>query len=188
MNFAMRKNSLFAILLRSPWWMSLVVAAIIAMAARLMLPDAYVIYGVAGAIPFLVIACISGWRALRSPSTRRVAETLETVRGMTWPVFADRIEAGYRAQGYVVKRLKGGAADFELERDGRTALVACKRWKVARTGLEPVRDLHAAGEARDAHECLYVTAGEMTENALAFAAAHRMRLLTGVELARLVGS
>lgn len=186
MKFAMRQNSLFAILLRSPWWMSLVVAAVVVVMARLLLPEAYVWFGAAGAIPFLVIAGIAGWRALRAPSMRGVEETLAGARAMSWPAFAERVEAAFRAQGYTVTRLKNHAADFELSRGGRTTLVACKRWKVARTGIEPVRELQAVREARDAHECVYITTGEATDNALAFATRHKVHILSGTELGRLL--
>jgi restriction system protein len=65
-------------------------------------------------------------------------------------------------------------------------LVSCKRWKVARTGIEPLRDLYAAKDAREAHECIYIAAGEITDNARKFAAEKKMRLLYGAELAQLL--
>jgi restriction system protein len=39
MKLKMSKNSLFAILLRSPWWMSFGLVAAIALAARALLPE-----------------------------------------------------------------------------------------------------------------------------------------------------
>ena len=41
-------------------------------------------------------------------------------------------------------------------------------------------------QARDAHECIYVAAGEITDNARAFAAKHAIKLVGGPELARLL--
>ena len=61
-----------------------------------------------------------------------------------------------------------------------------KRWKAARTGIEPLQDLHAAKEAHDAQECIYVTTGELTDKARAFAGKHAIRLVGGSELARLL--
>jgi restriction system protein len=66
-------------------------------------------------------------------------------------------------------------------------LVACKRWKVARTGIEPLREFDAATSARDAHSRMYIAAGEVTENARAFAAQKRIQLLQEEELAKLLG-
>ena len=40
-------------------------------------------------------------------------------------------------------------------------------------------------ESRNAHECIYVAAGEITANARAFAAKHAIRLVGGPELAEL---
>jgi restriction system protein len=85
-----------------------------------------------------------------------------------------------------VKRV-AGAADFELERAGRLSLVAAKRWKASSTGVEPLKELVAAGEAREAVECMYVLAGELTQNALGFAKKARIKWVRGAELVKLVG-
>ncbi|HEV8105931.1 MAG TPA: restriction endonuclease, partial [Burkholderiales bacterium] len=85
-----------------------------------------------------------------------------------------------------VNRLDGRDADFELTRAGRVSLVSCKRWKVARTGIEPLRELHTARLRREAHECIYVAAGDVTEGAIAFSAQNGIRLLRGAELAKLL--
>jgi restriction system protein len=73
-----------------------------------------------------------------------------------------------------------------MTRGGRTSLVACKRWKVARTGVEPLRELDEARRARDAHECIYVATGEVTDGALKFAREKSIRVVHGAELAKLL--
>lgn len=186
MKFEMAHNSLFAILLRSPWWISFAITAGFVVIARALLPAEYVIYGALGAAPFFVIGCIAAWRQLRAPSASRVAETLAAIRAMPWSTFSGAIEDAFRRDGYVVARHTGPAADFEVTKNGRIALLSCKRWKVARTGIEPLRDLRAARDARDAHDCIYVAAGEVTDTARAFAAANGVRLLQGTELAALL--
>jgi restriction system protein len=180
--FKPKENSLFAILLRSQWWVSALVAAAAIGLIRLMVPT---MYAVAAALPFIVIACYVGWRELREPSGRRVAKTLAALRAMNADEFAGAMEAAFRGDGYTVKRL-AGQADFELERASRSALVACKRWKATRTGVEPLRELDAARKAREAHECIYVAAGEITQQARAFAAEKNIRLMGAVELAKKV--
>jgi restriction system protein len=102
----------------------------------------------------------------------------------------ERVLGGPRV-GLPARRLRrqpapGPAADFEIAKEGRRAVVAGKRWKVARTGIEALRDLEGAKDARDAHECIYVAAGDLTDNARAFATQKRIRLIGGPELARLV--
>jgi restriction system protein len=138
------------------------------------------------ALPFIVIGAIAGWRQLRQPSRARVVDTLESVRTMSWGDFSGALEDAFRRDGYAVSRLAGPAADFELTKGGRTSLVACKRWKVARTGIDPLRDLDEAKRARDAHECIYVATGEVTEGALKFAREKGIRVVHGAELAKLL--
>ena len=56
-----------------------------------------------------------------------------------------------------------------------------------RSGVGPVRELLDAAEAWEADECLFVTAGELTPQARDLATQRRVRVVEGVELARLVG-
>ena len=184
----MNKNSLFAVLLRSPWWISIAVAAGLFVAARALLPDAYAPYAIFSSLPFIVIGCVALWRQLRTPSAERVSATLESLRALNWDEFSGALEGAFRRDGYVVTRLSIAGADLELARAGRVSLVGCKRWKVARAGIEPLRELDAARRARDAHECIYVATGEFTDTARAFAATNNIRLLEGAELAKLLPS
>ena len=183
MKFPMARNSLFAILLRSPWWMSIVIAAGIVAAARLVVPEVYAFFA---ALPFIVIGGVAGWRQFRAPSAARVADTLEAVRAMSWGEFSGALADAFRDDGYSVSRSDGAAADFELAKAGRISLLGCRRWKAAHTGVDPLRDLDDAKRAREAHECIYVAAGEITAGALAFAGKRSFRLIHGAELARLL--
>lgn len=188
MKFQMAKNSLFAILLRSPWWISFAIAIGVAALAIAALPAAYAMYGAFAALPFAVIACLAGWRQLRAPSERRVNEKLDAVRAMSWNEFSAAVESALHADGCAVKRLDTPAADFEAVKATRVALVSSKRWKVARPGIKPLQDLVAAARAREADECIFITAGELTDNAAKFAADHRMRLLSGAALVQWLGA
>jgi restriction system protein len=186
MKFKMAENSLFAILLRSSWWISLAIALGIVALATIALPPQYVIFGAAGAFPFFVIAGIGMWRQLQAPGAARVAALEQQVRAMSWPEFSAVLEAAFRGDGFTVERIRGADADFEMTKGWKRVLVSGRRWKVARTGIEPLRELHALVEAREAHECLYVCVGEVTDNARKFAAANRIRLVQADELARLL--
>jgi restriction system protein len=177
------ENSLFAVLLRSPWWISLAVAAGAFGLMRLFLPASYAAFGAA---PFVVIAFIAAWRRLRVPSARRVAARLEAMRAMSREEFAARLEDAFRREGYQVRRVDGPQADLELTRAGRVSLVTFRRWKATRTGVDPLREVLAAAKAREVQECIYVAAGEVTHNARAFAAQEKIRLLDDAELARLL--
>lgn len=186
MKLKMAQNSLFAILLRSPWWISIAIAALIVGIARAALRDQFFLYGAFAAMPFIVIGIIAAWKQLRAPSAARVADALQTVRSMAWREFADTMENAFRRNGYEVTRLAGPAADFAIVKSGRTALVSCKRWKAASNGVEPLRELHAAMEAREAQESIFVTAGEITDNARQFAIAQKIRVIREAELVQLL--
>ena len=185
MKFPIAKNSLFAVLLRSPWWISIAIAAGIVAVARLVLPELYA-FAFFAALPFIVIGCVAGWRQLRAPSAARVAGTLEAVRAMSWGDFSSALTDAFRDDGYAVSPPTGAAADFELAKAGRISLVACKRWKAARTGVDPLRDLYEATRTREAHECIYVATGEITDGARAFALERNIRVIHGAELAKLL--
>lgn len=183
MKFQVPRNSLFAILLRSPWWISAAAAAGIFAAARLVLPEIYAFFV---ALPFAAIGGYAGWQQRYAPSAARVAGTLQALRALSWDEFSGSVEDAYGRDGYTVSRAGGTGADFELVKAGRISLVGCKRWKAARTGIEPLRQLHAAGRARDAHECIYLFAGEITDNARVFAAEKNIRLVHDAELVKLL--
>lgn len=188
MKLEMHPNSLFAVLMRAPWWVSAAVAAGLFMIARMLLgkfgsfdqPD---LYAFIVALPFAVIGAYSAWQRVKAPSAARVNARLEALRAMGWEEFSAAVEAAYKREGYGVTRVPGADADFELAKGGRTVLLACKRWKANRTGIEPLKALHAAGKARDAGECVYLVAGEVTDTARTFAAKNAIRLLEGAELA-----
>jgi len=148
--------------------------------------DFHELYSVFVGLPFLVIGTVAAWRQLRAPSAERVAATLESLRALSWNDFSAALEDAFRRDGYSVSRLNIDGADLELTKSGRVSLVGGKRWKVARAGVEPLRELDAARHAREAHDCIHVAAGDITDNARAFAAEKRIRLLHDAELASML--
>lgn len=179
----MPKETLFSILSRSPWWLSVLIAAAMFALVRLFLPDIAAFFA---AVPFLALAGYAGWRQSRVPSATNVEETLGKLRAMSWENFSAVIGEAFRRDGYTVTDIPGSAADLELRRNGRVSIACCKRWKVAHTGVGPLRELHAAMQGRDADACVYVAAGDFTANARAFATEKAIRLLNGAELVTLV--
>ena len=186
MNWKMSENSLFAILLRSSWWISFAIAGVVSATAFAVLPEAYRIVGSVSGLPFLIIGCIAAAKQFQAPSRSRVESTLATVRAMSWAEFSRAIEAAYRQDGYTVRAVSGDIANFEITKEGRTLLVSGKRWKVAQTGVDALSDLHAMKESRDAQGCIYIAVGEITDNARAFAVKHGIKLVGGAELAQLL--
>ena len=186
MKWKMSDNSLFAILLRSPWWMSLGVAGLVGGTAYALLPAAYKTLGATLCLPFLGIAFVAAWRQWRKPSAARVDRTLVAVKEMSRSEFVAAVEAAYVRDGYAVTRVDDAHADLALKQEWRTALVSCKRWKVARVGVEPLRELLAAKESRELREGIFISTGEITDTARRFAAENGIRLVGGPELAQML--
>ena len=186
MKYKMAEKSLFAILLRSPWWISFFIAAVIVLAARTGLPPDYFFFGAMGGFPFVVIGCIAAWRQFQAPSPAHVAATLEAVAAMSWRDFAAAIEAAYSRDGYAVTRLPGPAADFAVQKAARTTLVSCKRWKAASVGTEALRELANAQRAIDASASQVISLGETSDAARRYAAERGIQIVQGAALAQLL--
>ena len=184
MKLRMAKNSLFAILLRSPWWVSAAIALALALLGLAVLSDPFRILAILSGVPFAVIGAVAARRQWHLPSTARVSETREALARMTWPAFAALLEQSFRRDGYTVSRSKAAAIDFELSRNGRRMLVSARRWKSARTGLEVLRALQAARDADDQPDGLYIGLGALTDTAAPFAAEHGIAVWNAGDLAR----
>ena len=65
----MAENSVFAILLRSSWWISVVVGAIIVLLCLALLPKDIRFVGAAGSLPFFVIGAMAAKRQWKAPSS-----------------------------------------------------------------------------------------------------------------------
>lgn len=186
MNFKMAENSLFSILLRSSWWISAAVGLAFVLGARAILPGKYFIVGAFGSLPFFVIAVISAWKQFKAPNPKKVAQCLEQAAELSWADFSTLFEAGLRADGYSVERVGGGADFLTTDRTGRTAVVCARRWKGAKFGLEPLRELEAVRQKRDTHDAIFVALGEVTGKAAQFARSEGIRMLAGADLAKII--
>ena len=180
MGFELPRNSLFAILLRARWWVSILVALGAFGLVRIFLHPGFAAFA---ALPFVAIGAYAAFQQLRRPGAKRIARTLERARALPWDGFCSALEEGFRREGYGVAR---SGNELQLTRSGRVTLVACKRWKAVRTGVEPLREFDAATLERGVHERVYVAAGEVTDNARAFAAQKKIRLLQEEELVKLL--
>ena len=186
MKFKMSEKSLFAALLRAPWWVSFLVMLAVALVAGALLPDAYKTAGMLGAFPFLVIGVMAAWRQRNAISASRIQELLEQARGMGWRDFSVLVEEALRQQGFVVARLTDGPADFQIEKNGRVTLVSAKRWKAATVGAEHLRELLAARESRDAFSCTCMSLGIFSQAAIDLANNSPMQLLGSANIAQLM--
>jgi restriction system protein len=182
----MSDKSLFAVLLRSPWWISFAVAVAVGIAGYSLFPARFANVGAVSGLPFAVIGGIALWRQWGTPSPARVDAMLQALTAMSGRDFTSALEAAYQRDGFVVTRLTAGGADLSISKGGRTALVQCKRWKAASHGVEPLRELSAAMTERDANQGIYVAVNAWSDAARQYASKNSIRLLQGSELALLV--
>ena len=185
MKFRMAQNSLFAVLLRSPWWISMAIAVAFVAAANALLPQEYRLVGSMGAFPFAAIGVIAFWRQWKAPSAGESLALLDSAAKMSWPEFEAALRRGFSRDGYQVRAGQGGA-DLALERNGQLTLVSARRWKAARHGEENVQALGAAVKKQDASRGLYVALGELTPQALRLAKAQGIGLVQRDELVRML--
>ena len=173
MKFKMAPNSLFAVLLRNPWWMSFALAAAISAVCAALLPKELSIFAVLGTIPIWVIGCVALKRQWNAPNAAAVQAEHERLAGLSWSEFSKELQLKFEAQGFKVELLQGkkseGGADFWLAKAGQTTLVAAMRYKAASHGIEPLQALVARQITLGADKSMYVCIGALSAQAEAFA-------------------
>lgn len=184
--FQMAPNSLFAILLRSRWWISCLIAAVWALAAAALVPQPYKLVGILGSLPFWALGLVACLRQIGGLSEDQETALLQDAAGLSWPAFAERLQRAWVTEGYDVQRLPDGPADFRLSRQGYSMLVMAKRWKASVHGVEPLRELLTAQTASGADSSAYISLGELPEPTQRFADGQGMVTVHGSALANLL--
>ena len=139
MQWRLNEDSLFAILLRSPWWISVAIACAMTAIALALLPEAYRIFGAVTGLPFLVIGCIAAWKQWEAPSSARIDRTLAAVRAMSWAEFSRVMESAYRRQGYGVSAISGAPPISRSRRKGapRSSTANAGKWPARASTRSP---------------------------------------------------
>lgn len=116
--------------------------------------------------------------------------TLSWVNTLSWREFENLTGEIFRARGYFVENLGGGGADggidLRLRRQGETMLVQCKRWKVFKVGVKPIREFFGVMAAEGADRGIFVSSGIYTNEALRFAEGKPIELLDGAQFAEMI--
>ena len=198
-----RNNDLWDELADSPWWISVVLAAVVYVGIRWGLPSIAgsniflraITQGLQGAawifaLPFLLVAGFAAWSRYRRRDLLDSQKGLETLRALSWQNFERLVGEAYRRQGYVVEELGGsapdGGIDLVLHRQGVRVVVQCKRWKSAQVGVSLVREFYGVTIAEKAERGIFVTTGTFTPDAADFARGKPLELVDGAGLAALV--
>ena len=185
MKLKMSDKSLFAILLRSPWWLSMLISALLMLLARVFLPEAFRTVGMLSAVPFCILGFIAAWKQRDKPSPESVSLALNQLANMSWKQFSLIMEQAFVQQGFSVMPVNSGSADLQLEKSGQITLVSCKRWKAATLGVEVLRDLKALQISQEAAYAACISLSLPTGVALKFANANSVQLICQEELASL---
>jgi restriction system protein len=181
----MAPNSLFAVLLRSPWWISFAVAAGVVALTQALVPQPYRNLASLGAFPFIVIGCIALSRQWRQPNASQSRARLEAASRMSWPEFEAALREGYTRQGWQVQAGRG-AADLAIEKGSQRMLVSARRWKAARQGADVLEALDKAVREQEAQRGILVTLGELSPQAQRYATANGIDVLREDRLAALL--
>jgi len=178
-----RKESLFDVLKRKPWWLSLLIAISIASALQAFLPLAFALFA---ALPFLVIAIYVAWRQRGIPGEAKTAQVLDLLKTLGREEFEAVVEDAFSRDGYAVSKHEGAAADLEIRKGGRTSLVLLRRWKTAQNGISQLRDLHDAVTTAGASGGVFIATGEISDTARQFAGTHAIEIGEDAGLAKLL--
>jgi restriction system protein len=185
--FKISEKSLFAVLLRSPWWYSLALGVAVIAVSRALLSNELWIFGAMGGVPFLVISCIALYRQRHRMSESKVTTTLETLSQQGWKDFSAQLEAQLRRHGYQIESSAAGAgADYVLSRQGRVSVLSAKRWKAAQVSEADLQALKNSMNAHEARDGLYLSMGRANAKVLAFAQLNRIAILSNAPLAEFV--
>jgi restriction system protein len=200
-----QSESFGSLLLKLPWWVSVVFGICLFGGVRWGLPiwagqDNIRQILAKGIIPWAPVALlVSGMFALGSflfaiKRGRLIDQqtTLETLRETSWKDFEYLVAEAYGRQGYQVEyslsRGADGGVDLTLHKDGRKSLVQCKQWKVFSVGAPVIREMFGVMTAERADEAIVVTTGEFTRDARKFADGKPIHLIDGPQLLVLVQS
>jgi len=200
-----RHDSILAVRLAIPWWVSFTAAATAYIFCSFLAPSlmsgnpALSRLGdwLIEAAPFLTImfAAIGAFAFFRELDLRRLRQTqgdLDAIRGMDWQNFELLVAEGFRRLGYTVDNqgwyFPNSRVHITLQKGGERTLVDCRDWQAAQVGLPPVRELYKTLNSEHADGALLVTSGSFTLDAEAFARDKPIGLIDGPALLELVAT
>ncbi len=197
-----RDGSTFDMLAELPWWVSVIVACVVFVGLRYLLPSMmkgpifsglaqlFSSYAIWVALFFLLPGAISAFAAWRRGALLKRQTGIASIRNLSWRSLEDLVGEAYRRKGYRVVGNSGpgadGGVDLVARKDGETILVQCKQWKALQIGVRTVREMFGLLNAERANEIHIVSSGYFTDEAKDFARHKPIRLVDGPMLVQLV--
>lgn len=198
----MRKNTIFDDVMKMPWPVGVVAAALVFFifhTYQLVAPPtdfSKAIVPIVRMVAYFFIAVFllasffsfltQKIRSKRFKNTRSMSD----IRSLTWRQFESYIGEYFREQGFFVMETPEGpdnGVDLVLRKDGEKTYVQCKHWKTNRVGVDKIRELLGSMTAGGAQNGVFVASGNYTNPAREFARECGIRLIDGEELAGLFG-
>ena len=200
---ARKNDGLIVFLTELPWWVSVIVAGVVYVGMRWILPSMEfsnpMLRSLAAATPnvawifgllFLFPALISFFKGKQRQHLLDSRSDIDSIRDLSWADFERLIGEAFRRRGYSVEERGGGGADggvdLVLHKGGEKILVQCKQWKSRRVGVNVVRELYGVMVHEKAARAIVAISGEFTQEAKGFARGKPLELLNGPALCRLV--
>jgi ssDNA-binding Zn-finger/Zn-ribbon topoisomerase 1 len=125
--------------------------------------------------------------------------TLELIQKIEWRHFEFLCFEYFKAKNYKVRETEKGkdggidlylyktdAIEADLKYQKPVACVQCKSWQTRKVGVNVVRELYGVMAAENIAEGIVASAGEFSEDAIAFAKDKKIQLLDGVKLLALI--
>ncbi len=119
--------------------------------------------------------------------------SLTVLKSLEWKRFETLCAEYFRLAGYIPEETRIGAdggVDIRVYKPGTEkpfGIVQCKAWTTYRVGVKPVRELYGIMAAEGVANGMFMTSGDFTSEALAFAEGKRLRLVTGETLLNYIG-
>ena len=186
-----------------PWWMTLIIAAILYPALKFVLPvipfDNHLISAMTQGVskiaylilvPLIAMAIFSFLNQLRKGKMLENQTGLDSIKKLSWRQFEKLVGEVFRKQGYLVLENPSdgpdGGIDLRLRKNGQITFVQCKHWKSKSVGVKIVRELYGVMTAAKANNGILATFGNFTQEAISFAKGKPIQLITGNKLAKLI--
>ncbi len=197
-----KNEGAFEIFEMLPWWVSLIAAAFVYALLKFFLADMVSSPALRGVvlslqssaeilvIPFYFIAMIFAFKQFRHRRMLDVQSGIESIRAMSWQAFEIMVGEIYRRRMYYVEEHDStkpdSGFDLLLFKGGHKIIVQCRHWRNIQIDVSLVQELYGIMAAEKADGCIFVSSGDYTQGALAFANGKPIELVNGARLVALV--
>lgn len=137
-----------------------------------------------------IISAINAARQKKLYDNVAARPDVSALNEISWQDFERLVSEYYRRRGFKVTHEGGnghdGGIDLVLRQKSESYLVQCKQWRAYKVGVQPVREFYGVMASRRAAGGYFITSGEFTGEALAFARGLNLELVDGRKLRQMI--